>query len=563
MVVICFCSLCALMGCKDASKQHKEGNIAITDSPTKSTDIRKDVNIDNLNEDNQDETVIDIKASPNDSRILSEKYDFEDDTHDLLPRGGTTLTLVNTNAKSGKASLEVSRRTDYWRGVRYELTEYPGKQFHVSAWVMFRKSTEDMLNFNITLQSVTDIGTDYYILSTVEAVKGEWVFIEADVDVPENVSQASVYFELDDYCNFFIDDFQISGFVIEEVEYTSVPSLKENFKDYFEIGLGVTNPTLSISNYDGFIDYHFNSITMENEFNPQFILNKCACQSAHAKNIEEPVIDFSKMKVGLDYAKEHDFHLRGHTLVWHKQTPRWFFTKDYTENGELATRELMLFRMESYIKQILEYTNENYPGVITAWDVVSEAINPGDKHEKGYRTNDNYWYQILGEDYVYYSFLFARKYADEKVLLFYNDYNTYDKPNEIIRMVEVLRKEKLIDGIGMECHLSLGYPSVERVLTTIESFSSLGLQVHITQLDVAIQTTEEIDEELLTKQGTYYYSLFQGFQRLKDEGRGNIMSVTFWGITDNRSFRSENAPVLFDKDFCPKPAFYGVIGRKM
>ena len=123
----------------------------------------------------------------------------------------------------------------------------------------------------------------------------------------------------------------------------------------------------------------------------------------------------------LKLASDNGLKLRGHTLVWHSQTPEWFFHKDYNVDKSLVSKDVMRQRMESYIKKVLTYCQENYPGVVYAWDVVNEAVN-----DDGTMRTSSIWYKVYGDaGYVTDAFTFARKYADKDVKLFLNDYNEY------------------------------------------------------------------------------------------------------------------------------------------
>lgn len=511
-------------------------------------------------------TIADYEQTEPDTKEEKEfelTYNFEDNIIGLQSRGGARLEITDQLEKSGGKCLKVSGRTDYWRGARIDLTEHAGTTFTSSAWLLFNdKNADDILTFTVTLQSVRDSGTVFTNVTSSDTQKGHWVYVEATFTVPEDVTQANLYFELNSYCDFYLDDFFITVTKEEEpFDIQSISSLKEVYQEEFCIGTSVTNSVLKLERYNEVIDYQFASITMENEMKPEFILDKNQCQADLSKYMENPALDFSRMKVGLEYAKQHGLKMRGTLLVSDAQMPAWFFTVDYSEDGEIADRDLIRKRMENYIRQVVYFCQEDYPGIITAWDVVSEAINPGDKEENGYRTS-SIWYQTMGEEYIFDAFSYARKYTLPGILLFYNDYNTYDKQDYIIKLVEKLKHENLIDGIGMECHVSLNYPSVSKILSTIQNMSKLGLQIHITQLDVAI--TSDYDEEIgLIEQAKYYKGLFQGMKELVDTKKANITNVTLWGITDNRSYRSEKLPLLFQENLKPKSAFFGAIGEEM
>jgi endo-1,4-beta-xylanase len=262
----------------------------------------------------------------------------------------------------------------------------------------------------------------------------------------------------------------------------------------------------------------------------------------------------------MKFAVANNMPVRGHVLVWHQQTPRWFFAEGYSTDAEapLVSREKMLLRLENYIRKVMEYFQTTYPGAVYAWDVVNEAIEPGSRQVKGYRT-DSLWYEVVGQDFIEQAFTFARKYADPGVKLFYNDYGEYVS-NRLYRMEELVKelKEKdLIDGMGMQSHISMTDPNLLSYEDAIRRYSALGVEVHITELDI---NNTANDDETILNQGMRYARLSEIYRRLRGEGV-NITNLTIWGITDNRSWLNSDGPkypLLFDQYYNPKPAFYGL-----
>lgn len=336
---------------------------------------------------------------------------------------------------------------------------------------------------------------------------------------------------------------------VPEAEAVLGTRLCEHYQGYFTVGTCISSSMLNNEKLKKLVLEQFNTITCENEMKPDALLNQMACISQN-----EVVVMFPKRATDiLDWAKEHDLKVRGHVLVWHSQTPDWFFREGFQNNGALVSKEVMLSRMESYIKQVLEYCDTNYPGVVYVWDVVNEAFEDGSGE---YR--NSYWYQILGKDFIRYAFEYARKYASPETKLFYNDFNCYidQKQTAIMTVVKELVSLGLIDGVGMQSHLDVDYPSVDNYTRTLERFSKLGIEVQITELDV---TTTGNDEAGLQKQGEYYDKLFQVISMYEKLGSTNITGLTFWGVSDIYSWRSSQYPLLFDAALEPKPAYYGVL----
>lgn len=357
-------------------------------------------------------------------------------------------------------------------------------------------------------------------------------------------------------------------------------SLKDGFQDYFKIGVALNGystdtSTLRSKAMTEITKYHFNSVTFSNLMKPSYLLNQERSIQNAAEGNPEPAVSFDTVTEGLEFCKENQISMRGHTLVWHTQVPEWFFQEGYQNDGAYVDRETMLFRMESYIKQVLTYTQENYPGVIYCWDVVNEAVEitaGAYENESGFQTRTksgeepNLWYEVVGWDYWEKAFEYARKYAAPDVKLYYNDYNTflYDKTKAICKLASYLKEKGLIDGIGMQGYMDLSFPNIMGAGSTIsaalEAFGKLDLEVQLTELTI---NSNQNTEESFEKQAKRYRSLFSVLKMYdKDHGGSvNITAVTFFGLMDQYMFYEGNTDYarLFDDKLQPKPAFYGIL----
>lgn len=333
--------------------------------------------------------------------------------------------------------------------------------------------------------------------------------------------------------------------------------LKEAFEEDFAVGVAVNMGTLNDSDRMSSVCSHFNSITMENEMKPDSLLDGAASEKS---SDGMPEINTKKLDQILSRAKENNIPLRGHTLVWHNQTPEWFFSKDYEPSKGLVGKEEMRKRMEAYIKKVLTYCQDNYPGVVYAWDVVNEAM----ADEGGYRTKSR-WYDIYGdESYIEDAFTFARKYADPEVKLFYNDYNEYmpAKREMITATVKKLKEKGVLDGVGMQSHWDMDYPTTDLIDAALEKYGDIeGLEIQLTEIDM--HNTDD-SEEGLKAQADRYKEFFQTILRADRTGKANITNVTFWGVTDEASwltnFKGETSyPLLFQGEMEKKPCYDSII----
>lgn len=335
--------------------------------------------------------------------------------------------------------------------------------------------------------------------------------------------------------------------------YANCESIVEVYGEYFPIGVALPDHVLRNKLYYDIIDDNFNSITCENEMKADALLDATKSRAGLPDTYLCPQVSFGRCQAAILYALDHGQKIRLHTLVWQNQTTKWLFTEDYTDNGPLVSREVMLQRMENFIRQVLTYFDENYPGLIYAVDVVNEAFNgPG----FSVQTTDNRWYDTIGEDYVYYAFLYARKYAPDYMKLFYNDYNDLSKTHSTPKQLKRAKDEGLIDGIGMQAHYSADNNSATQVLVAVKEYCAAGYEVQLTELDIGLQNKSPW---YLKKQEIFYGDLMGGLARLVEEGYP-ITGVTIWGLTDTLTWRRGEYPLLFNTDLSPKDAYYSVLG---
>lgn len=488
---------------------------------------------------------------------------FEDARTDYVGRGPAKVEIVSSQAKEGGSSLFVSGRTASWNGATADLTKLlqVNEKYLVNAWVYYDKGPE-LIQFDCKVEKNR---SEYLSFASANTKRGEWTQLKGSIIIPEGTTSASVYFETGfaggEFIDFYVDSMKIYK-EMATVDRGELPALKDAYKDLFSIGVAATAIEIP-ANRQELISQQFNSLTPGNELKADSILDYNTCIS-DPKFDDNPAVSFKRAESLLEFAKEAGIPVRGHTLIWHSQTPRWFFTEGYSQdpNAPLVTKELMLKRMENYIKQVLEYTQTNYPGLIYAWDVVNEAVNPSDGQEGGLRSKDSLYYQVIGPEFIEKAFEYARKYADPEVKLFYNDYSTEDKGRmlAIIALAKGLKEKGLIDGIGLQSHFTIDSPSLIDVEASIREYAELGLEIQITELDMGL---EENTEEAFLRQAKRYKRAFTIFKNLDETGAANITNVTFWGLSDDISWLNKPSkpsyPLLFDNYLLQKPAFWGVI----
>ena len=275
-----------------------------------------------------------------------------------------------------------------------------------------------------------------------------------------------------------------------------------------------------------------------------------------------PVIGFNgDMIAQLNWAQRQGFTFRGHTLVWHSQTPAEFFRSGYTSSGTRLTKEKMTQRMSNYIREIIRLLHQDWPGLLTAMDVVNEAIN-----DDGTDRTNSEWYITFGDiSYLMKAFELTRQYTLEfgetQMKLYYNDYNTHNanKANGIARICAPIFQAGYLDGIGMQEHDGNSYPSAAEWIATYNKFDTLCTEISVTELDVTTGYANPPSAVLAT-QANQYGQLFKCFvERSYFSGRGKIISVSKDGLNDQYTFKVNQASSLWDAQNQCKPAFYAVV----
>ncbi|OJH39931.1 endo-1,4-beta-xylanase [Cystobacter ferrugineus] len=478
--------------------------------------------------------------------------DFEDGSaQGWTGRGGVeTLAVLPEAVRSGSYGLRVGDRKQSWHGPTLDVTAYmePGQTYVFTGWIKLAPASPNT-TVSMTMQRRTPSSTSYERMYFDTATSNGWVRFQAQYKLLEAADNLSVYFEAPDNLAlvFYIDDFRLEKLpdlgpiVIEE----GIPSLKDVFAQDFLVGTAFSNSELLTEADRKLLAKHFNSTT------PGNVLKWDSTEP------QEGVFNFSGADAAVQFAVENGQRIRGHTLVWHSQTPDWVFRD---ASGNLASKELLFQRMKTHIHTVMG----RYKGKIYAWDVVNEVFDAA--QPDGLRRSP--WYQIAGEEFIEKAFLFARE-ADPEAVLFINDYNTHEsgKSQAMYNLVKRLKAKGIpIDGVGHQTHVSLYYPTVQEIESSIVKFADLGVETHITELDVSVyssssQRYDTFPEELKQKQAALYKQLFDVFRRHKNL----ITSVTVWGKDDGNTWlrtfpvARNDWPLLFDERLQSKSAYWAIV----
>jgi len=485
---------------------------------------------------------------------LLHSADFEGSTSGWTSFGSTTLTSVTDAAHGGNASLYVTGRGDTWHGAACDMSSVmvAGETYHFEAWVMQKNAGE-------TIQLMAKSAGEYLGIASADAEAGTWVKLSGELTIPSGATDALIYFQTSGTSDFYVDDVTVTGKASWSTAALDETPLKDIYANYFKIGCAATAAEISPIIAQEVTKHHFNSLTVGNEMKPENLLNKAATQ-ASGSNVN-PVVTLDKCASILKFCEDNNISVRGHVLVWHSQTPEWFFRENFSDTGAFVSKEVMSQRMENYIKNVMEAVETQFPNLdLYCWDVVNECyMEDGSLRAAGTdaANGQSMWTMIYGNNsYIEEAFTYARKYAPAGCKLFYNDYNEYieGKRDAIYNLVSDLKAKNLIDGIGMQSHLDTDYPSVDLYKQALAKYKQLGLEIQVTELDI---TEYEQNTANIEKQNQMYGDIMQAIVDAKKDG-ANITAVCFWGITDGTSWRKDGYPLLLDAAYAPKQTFHEV-----
>jgi len=336
-------------------------------------------------------------------------------------------------------------------------------------------------------------------------------------------------------------------------------SLKEVFKNDFLIGTAMNTTQIEEKNIaaDKLIKQQFNAVTPENIMKAEIIQPGW---NTYNFDLADKVIAF---------AKKNNMKVNAHTLIWHSQLPAFMRHMQSADS------------VRQYFVNHITKVASRYDGKVYSWDVVNEALNEDGTLRK------SIFLDKLGKDYIVEAFRLAQKTSPHSKL-YYNDYNI-EQPKKRAGAIDIIKKIQAagvrIDGVGIQGHWKSGNVPMTDIEESIKEYSSLGIDVMFTELDLSVlpnpwdKTTADVSEtaqgsakmnpyqnglpdsaqQLLAKS---YADLFTLFMKYKKE----ISRITFWGVDDGQSWLNgfpikgrTNYPLLFDRNFKPKPAFYSVI----
>lgn len=407
------------------------------------------------------------------------------------------------------------------------------------------------------------------------------------------------------------------------------PEIEENIPDWKAsvteslgngsiAGTAIMSSEISDDTLMALVKKHFNAVTFGNELKPDALFNYQIGQSVDSttitfqgKELKVPVVndkqenlDFSRADAMLDKILEWNnanpndkIRVRGHVLVWHSQTPEWFFHEDYDVAKPYADKGTMNRRLEWFIFSVFDHyfgkaANGKYDGLFYGWDVVNEAVNGNtyrdDKvisdasdtstSDTRHGSNSMWWRVYKSNEFIINAFKYANKYAPNDVELYYNDFGETDntKCEGIVKLINDVKSADgtRLDAFGMQAHYNVDGFSAAQFKSVAKKYAAAAGKVQLTELDFKASSTYDgtaaTKESEYTKMAYCHKNLYEAIKALKKEG-ANVSGITVWGVIEPNSWLhsqsnlgggasgSAQCPLLFDGNYKAKPAYWAYV----
>ena len=407
------------------------------------------------------------------------------------------------------------------------------------------------------------------------------------------------------------------------------PEIEENIPDWKAsvteslgngsiAGTAIMSSEISDDTLMALVKKHFNAVTFGNELKPDALFNYQIGQSVDSttitfqgKELKVPVVndkqenlDFSRADAMLDKILEWNnanpndkIRVRGHVLVWHSQTPEWFFHEDYDVAKPYADKETMNRRLEWFIFSVFDHyfgkaANGKYDGLFYGWDVVNEAVNGNtyrdDKvisdasdtstSDTRHGSNSMWWRVYKSNEFIINAFKYANKYAPNDVELYYNDFGETDntKCEGIVKLINDVKSADgtRLDAFGMQAQYNVDGFSAAQFKSVAKKYAQAAGKVQLTELDFKASSTYDgtaaTRESEYTKMAYCHKNLYEAIKALKEEG-ANVSGITVWGVIEPNSWLhsqsnlgggasgSAQCPLLFDGNYKAKPAYWAYV----
>lgn len=570
--------------------------------------------------------------------------------------GGATITAepVEDGADIGVTTCGAITRSDdsskSYECFAQDITEKvsEGQEYEFSFWAKLSDDYKDSKNKKLKDSQKTVQFQPYYengdgkqeydttgLISGTSAQileAGKWTKFEGTYKIPSGAKKVVIrILEQGDWQepgSCIMGKYYVANVSMKKITKPK-PEIEENIPDWKAsvteslgngsiAGTAIMSSEISDDTLMALVKKHFNAVTFGNELKPDALFNYQIGQSVDSttitfqgKELKVPVVndkqenlDFSRADAMLDKILEwnnanpnNKIRVRGHVLVWHSQTPEWFFHEDYDVAKPYADKETMNRRLEWFIFSVFDHyfgkaANGKYDGLFYGWDVVNEAVNGNtyrdDKvisdasdtstSDTRHGSNSMWWRVYKSNEFIINAFKYANKYAPNDVELYYNDFGETDntKCEGIVKLINDVKSADgtRLDAFGMQAHYNVDGFSAAQFKSVAKKYAQAAGKVQLTELDFKASSTYDgtaaTRESEYTKMAYCHKNLYEAIKALKEEG-ANVSGITVWGVIEPNSWLhsqsnlgggasgSAQCPLLFDGNYKAKPAYWAYV----
>ena len=520
-----------------------------------------------------------------------------------------------------------------------------GEEYQYSFWVKlsddYKDAPEEQRNvdfapFYVVGGEATYLGSYSTGVLSGEITKtltaGEWTKFSGTFNVPKTAEQIVIRI-IEQGTNYGQGECVKGAYCVTGVSMKKItqpkPEIEKDIPDWKTsvteslgndsiAGTAIMSNEISDDTLMELVEKHFNAVTFGNELKPDALFNYQIGQSVgytkitfQGKELKVPVVndknenlDFSRADEMLEKILEwnnanpnNKIRVRGHVLVWHSQTPEWFFHEDYNVAKPYVDKETMNRRLEWFISSVFDHyfgeaANKKYAGLFYGWDVVNEAVNGNtyrdDKvisdasdtstSDTRHGSNSMWWRVYKSNEFIINAFKYANKYAPKNVELYYNDFGETDntKCEGIVKLINDVKSADgtRLDAFGMQAHYNVDGFSAAQFKSVAKKYAQAAGKVQLTELDFKASSTYDgtaaTKESEYTKMAYCHKNLYEAIKALKEEGT-NVSGLTVWGVIEPNSWLhsqsnvgggasgSAQCPLLFDGNYKAKPAYWAYV----
>ncbi len=249
------------------------------------------------------------------------------------------------------------------------------------------------------------------------------------------------------------------------------------------------------------------------------------------------IMNWTVMDSAYRVSRKYHMPIKVHTLIWGAQQPPWIGALDSTSQRQEIEEWFSALANRYDTIEYIDVVNEpihNAPNGMIPWGTTIPNVNYA-KALGGAGTT--------GWDWVITAFRLARQYFPESKLILneYSVINSSTTTQTYIEIINLLKAENLIDGIGEQAHAFTTYGvSVATLKNNLDLLAATGLPIYLTELDIdGLTDLAQLQE---------YQRIFPTFWE-----HPAIKGITFWGFRYGL-WRQEQGANLITNDDIERPA---------